>query len=137
MDEVPNARRGFQCRTSRVASLLARVGELYYMLRGLSKNMCELTRREIFKQGAVERGDQTFLTIPLFYYNLMLNTKKPNFFSSLPPYALPPALRASTSTTKQICACNKLQEGKLPHLFRSSLVDARSRCCLIRSTLLD
>jgi Cu/Zn superoxide dismutase len=36
--------------------------------------MCKLARRELFKPNAVEGGDITILTIPLFDYNLLLNT---------------------------------------------------------------
>jgi hypothetical protein len=38
--------------------------------------MRKLARRKLFKLSAVEGGDKTFLTIPLFDYNILLNTKQ-------------------------------------------------------------
>jgi hypothetical protein len=69
-NEVPNAKRDFECWTSRVASMLMTVREPVHMTRRPSENMCKKARRRLFKPSAVEGGDKTILTIPLFNYNL-------------------------------------------------------------------
>jgi hypothetical protein len=70
-DGVPSAKRASQCWTSRVASQLTTVGEPQHLTRKPSESMCKLARRKLFKPGAIEEGDKTFLTIPLFNYNLL------------------------------------------------------------------
>jgi hypothetical protein len=43
------------------------------MARGPSEGRCKLARQELFKTSAVEGGDKTFLTIPLFNENRLLS----------------------------------------------------------------
>jgi hypothetical protein len=44
------------------------------MARRLSESVHKLDRRELSKPSAREGGDISFLTIPLFNYNLLLDT---------------------------------------------------------------
>jgi hypothetical protein len=59
----------------------------------------ECSRLELFKPSAIERGDKTFLPIPLFNYNIMLSTISKKIFSSLSPSTLRHAKAIATNKT--------------------------------------
>jgi hypothetical protein len=69
------------------------------MAREPSESMCKLARLELFRPSAVEGGDITILTLPLFIYNLLLNTKHSDIFPISLPYALPLAVASSSKNT--------------------------------------
>jgi hypothetical protein len=76
------------------------------MARGPSEIMCKVAKMELLKHSAVEAGDKTFLTIPLFDDNLVLNTNQSNIFSSLPPFALPHAIATTIVRIEHVCVSN-------------------------------